>query len=204
MNNGILEFDEKSHTYRKDGIIRPSVTQILQELGLSDYSAVPKEILDRSANFGTAVHKTTELFDNKNLDFKSVDAPIVPYLDGWTKFCDDYKIDFIAVEKRFYCEKYGYCGTIDRIVYSKKTGQKILIDIKTTTSISPVVNLQTAGYAVGINEPNITRWAVKLYDRGYNIYPCRNTADTAFWLSALNVWKWKKMNNLIENGRKNA
>ena len=114
-----LTFDEVNHIYRRYGIIKPSVTQIFQEIGLVDYSAVPKEVLERASNFGTAVHRTTELSDKNILDYSSVSNPIIPYLKAWHNFLETYQIENLAIEKQFYCAKYDYCGTIDRIVYSK-------------------------------------------------------------------------------------
>lgn len=198
MNSDDLVFDETNHIYRKKGIVKPSVTQMLQEVGLIDFSAVPKEILDRSSNFGTAVHKTTELYDKRNLDFSSVSIPIIPYLKAWQDFVHTYQIENIAIEQQFYCSKYDYCGTIDRIVYSKLLKKEILIDIKTTSSISPAVNLQTAGYAIGIEKPNITRMAVQLKENSYRAVLCDSKTDIAYFLSVVNVWKWKKIHKLIK------
>lgn len=193
-----LTFDEVNHIYRRYGIIKPSVTQILQEVGLIDFSAVPKEVLERASNFGTAVHKTTELFDKKNLDFSSVSNAIIPYLDAWDQFAKTYQIEFLAIEKMFYSAKYDYCGTIDRIVYSNLLKKEILLDIKTTTSISPVAHLQTAGYAIGIDKPNISRMIIQLKENYFRAVLCDSITDTAYFLSALNVWKWKKMHKLIK------
>ena len=83
-------------------------------------------------------------------------------------------------------------------MYSKTLKRKVLIDIKTTASISPTVNLQTAGYAIGIEEPNITRMVVQLKENNYRAVVCDSPTDTAYFLSALNVWKWKKLNKLIK------
>lgn len=193
-----LTFDEVNHIYRRYGIIKPSVTQILQEVGLIDFSAVPKEVLERASNFGTAVHKTTELFDKNILDFSSVSNPIIPYLKAWQDFVDTYQIKILAIEEKFYCSKYDYCGTIDRIVYSETLKKEILIDIKTTSSISPTVNLQTAGYAIGIEKPNITRMAVQLKENNFRAVLCNSATDAAYFLSALNVWKWKNLHKLIK------
>jgi len=104
----------------------------------------------------------------------------------------------LAVEEKFYCAKYDYCGTIDRIVYSERIKKEILIDIKTTSSISPTVNLQTAGYAIGIEKPNIARMAVQLKENSFRAVLCDSATDTAYFLSALNVWKWKKLHKLIK------
>ncbi len=193
-----LTFDEVNHIYRRYGIIKPSVTQILQEVGLIEFSAVPKEVLERASNFGTAIHRTTELSDKNILDYSSVSNPIIPYLKAWQAFLETYQIENLAIEKQFYCAKYDYCGTIDRIVYSKTLKRKVLIDIKTTVSISSTVNLQTAGYAIGIGKPNIIRMVVQLKENSFRVVLCDSATDTAYFLSALNIWKWKKLHKLIK------
>ena len=60
-----LEFDEKTHTYIKNGIILKSVTQILQELFPLKYDNVPKEVLQNKANYGTELHKFIEIIEKK-------------------------------------------------------------------------------------------------------------------------------------------
>lgn len=188
-----LVFKDETHQYFEDGIEKPSVTKILNELGITDFSGVPPEVLRKAQNFGTAVHAVTEYHDKKSLDFKSVDTPLIPYLEAWQKFVKDYDFRIITIEQKFYCKKYDYCGTIDRVgtIQNRKT----IIDLKSSTSMVPATALQTAGYAIGINEPNITRWAVQLKaDATYSVKPYTNPTDTAMFLSCLNVWKWKKAN----------
>ena len=79
-----LVFNEDRHEYSLDGQRLPSVTQLLAPL--VDYSKVPKDVLERAQQLGTAVHRMTELFDNDDLDEDSLSDELRPYLAGWIKF----------------------------------------------------------------------------------------------------------------------
>ena len=57
-----LEFLEGSHTYLVDGVIVPSITQILQVRFGKKYDRVRKETLQRAAEHGTAVHDAIEAY----------------------------------------------------------------------------------------------------------------------------------------------
>ncbi len=57
----MIEFIESSHTYLLDGVIIPSVSNILSTvLFPNKYSAVNPAVLERAAQFGTNVHKAIE------------------------------------------------------------------------------------------------------------------------------------------------
>lgn len=55
-----LEFLEESHTYLVDGVIVPSITQILKYKFGKKYQAVRPEVLKEAASKGTAAHKAIE------------------------------------------------------------------------------------------------------------------------------------------------
>ena len=55
-----LEYDDDTHTYIVDGVIVPSVTQILAASFGNKYENVNKEVLSRAAARGTAIHKAIE------------------------------------------------------------------------------------------------------------------------------------------------
>lgn len=55
-----LEYDDETHTYIVDGVIVPSVTQILAASFGNKYENVNKEVLNRAAARGTAIHKAIE------------------------------------------------------------------------------------------------------------------------------------------------
>lgn len=55
-----LEFSEISHTYLLDGIIVPSVTQVLGRNFPGEYAQVSESVLAKAAERGTAIHKSIE------------------------------------------------------------------------------------------------------------------------------------------------
>jgi hypothetical protein len=57
-----LEYDDDTHTYIVDGVIVPSVTQILGVKFGNKYAGVNRSTLERAANRGTAIHKAIENF----------------------------------------------------------------------------------------------------------------------------------------------
>ena len=68
IKGGTLEFFPESHTYLYDGIMLPSVTQILGVKYKNDYASVPSAVLDNAARRGTAVHKAIENYNNSGYD----------------------------------------------------------------------------------------------------------------------------------------
>ena len=57
-----LEYDDESHTYIVDGVIVPSVTQILAVKFGNKYAGVNRSTLERAASRGTAIHEAIENF----------------------------------------------------------------------------------------------------------------------------------------------
>lgn len=58
----VLEFYDDEHIYLVDGIMVPSITQILSHRFGRKYDHVSREILQRAADKGTAVHAAIERF----------------------------------------------------------------------------------------------------------------------------------------------
>ena len=55
-----LEYDDESHTYLCDGLIVPSVTEIIREHLGSKYDGVPADVLAEAARKGTLLHEVIE------------------------------------------------------------------------------------------------------------------------------------------------
>ena len=55
-----VEFIEDSHTYLVDGVIVPSITQILKVKFNKKYDGIPKETLQRASEKGTQMHEIIE------------------------------------------------------------------------------------------------------------------------------------------------
>lgn len=140
-----LQFIPESHTYLVDGIIRPSVSQILQTTGISDISGIPPEVLEKARMFGSSVHKFCELSDKGELEQYEVQPEVMPCLMAWENFKTENKVEIIEVEKAYYCAL-GYCGTIDRL--AKVDGKLTVIDIKTSSTVQKSAAIQLAAYAL--------------------------------------------------------
>lgn len=68
LNGVTLEYDDDTHTYIADGIIVPSVTQVLGVKFKGKYDLVNRETLQRACNYGTSVHKAVETYCTTGAD----------------------------------------------------------------------------------------------------------------------------------------
>ena len=68
INGGVLEYIDDTHTYLYDGVVLPSVTQLLQKKFGSKYDGIPKSVLQRAAERGTALHKAIEDYEYQGID----------------------------------------------------------------------------------------------------------------------------------------
>lgn len=68
IKGGTLEYFDDTHTYLYDGVMLPSVTQILGVNYKNDYASVPPAVLDNASKRGTAVHKAIENFNVSGYD----------------------------------------------------------------------------------------------------------------------------------------
>ena len=67
----MIEYIDEIHTYLIDGIIVPSVSQILHDKVFPDkYKGVPEKVLMAKAEYGTKVHSIIEDIEN-NRDYKT-------------------------------------------------------------------------------------------------------------------------------------
>lgn len=57
-----LEYIDETHTYLVDGIIVPSITQLLKIKFGNKYNGVPKTVLNNAAKKGTEVHEAIEQY----------------------------------------------------------------------------------------------------------------------------------------------
>lgn len=140
----VLTFDEDKHIYRLNGIIVPSVTQVMKPLSDETYRDVDSKVLRRAAGKGTAVHNAIENY----LDFgiEDVDPGYSGYFTAFLRWFDEYKPQVIATEYRLYHKFMGYAGTADLIC--DIGGKPYVIDYKTTQRIEELlVKVQLKAYS---------------------------------------------------------
>ena len=141
-----LTFRKSDHAYFLNSVSIPSVTQILTGSGLSDYSKVPEDILERAAKLGKAVHDTTHFHTKGTLDTSSLDPVLNLYLEQWMRFLKMH-VDLSAPrcsEIPVYCKKSWYAGTAD--FWGIVNGEPAVVEIKTTKKQMEAHKPQVAAY----------------------------------------------------------
>lgn len=127
----MINFLEESHTYLIDGMIVPSVSEILQFIFPKKYSGIPDYILERKAKYGSKVHEAIEVFEKDN---KIINLNIYQQLslEQYLKLKNKYNIEVLEQE-HIVSYKYDYCGRFDMI--AKINEDICLCDIKTTSEL---------------------------------------------------------------------
>lgn len=156
----VFLFDEKPHRYTLDGLVLPSVTQVLSSVGIID-----TQWFNEAGKWrGSAVHKWCELEDVGTIKEYAMDKRAEKYLDAWRKFKSETGIkEWVAIEVPAY-SRFGFAGTADRIALNGNTG--FVIDLK-TGAIPNWARLQLAAYADMLEKPlRFRRIAVQLKPDG--------------------------------------
>ena len=185
-----LTFDPETHTYRMEGEIIPSVTQILKDVGLIDTTFFSPEHAER----GTRIHEATVFWDETGMDDDTLPEEWTGYLSAWKKFREETGFVPSHIEQAF-CSDQGYAGTVDRIGKTHKINP-LLLDIKTGPS-QPWHRLQLAAYALlvkrELNIPIWDMWGVHLRKDGiYAVESYKSIEHSADWLAVLRVYHIKQ------------
>ncbi len=186
-----LTFEPVEHVYRANGVIVPSVTQILEIL--DECWRVPPDALRRAADLGTAVHLACELDDRDDLDEDTLDPIVAPYLAAWRRFRLETGFAPEMVEQRVFHPSYQYAGTLDRV--GTVAGKRSVLDIKSGESW-PSHGPQTAAYQQALlaaGEKTVSRCAVYLRADGtYRLQALTGKSDWAVFLACLTIRKFKE------------
>ena len=133
----MIEFVEEGHLYLYNGVIIPSVSEILGFIFPDKYKDVPEWILNNKAEYGSLVHKLTEELDNgktieelkQEYQFNYI---IEASLEQHLKINKEWEIETITQEQRV-CYEGLYGGTYDK--EANVNGELSLIDKKTTADL---------------------------------------------------------------------
>ena len=160
-----LEYDDKAHSYKVEGVKVPSVTRVVDgcfpkdlthwalSIGQEEYDKVISEALE----VGNDTHQWIEHYINyghacaepEDYISKSVNA----FLDWTTK----YNPEWVDAERKVYCDKYKYAGTVDAV--AKINGRVCVIDFKTSKKVYKPYHLQVTAYAQAIKRMDgLRRW----------------------------------------------
>jgi hypothetical protein len=178
-----IVFDEASHTYRVDGKIVPSVTQLLPK---SDFF-VSDERLAECAAEGTEHHKEVEEFFRTGISTS-------PYTDAVQRFVEEQKDKtggLVACEMPLASVK-GFAGCPDMIF------ERAIVDLKRTCGNKKIHAMQTAGYNLLAVENGLIH-STKLHyilvirdDGGYDLTNVYNPMAENVFLGQLTKYKIEK------------
>lgn len=180
-----LAFDADSHTYRYEGRVVPSVTQILR--AIDNFDHVDPQMLERARRFGQHVHSATDLFDRGVLDEENLDVLLLPYLNAYKLFLHETGFVVTHSEQQVYNPRQRYAGTLDtRGLWKRSTW---LLD-KKSGAVPRSVGLQTAAYREACDEKPKNRLCLQLMRNRYKLIKCDEPSDWSFFLSYLNVFRF--------------
>lgn len=112
INGRTVEYDEETHCYIVDGIVVPSVTQILGAL-FNDYEGVSAVVLERAREKGTALHEAIERYEKTGEETECRELQNYKFLKrhyGWLNVANEIPIIY---------EEDGqvlYAGRLDQII----------------------------------------------------------------------------------------
>lgn len=146
---GLLEYIDETHTYLYDGVILPSITQILKIKFGNKYNGVSKEVLQKASERGTQVHQAIEDYEKRNIDNPDIkELRNYKFLKSRFGFeCLENEIPIVL----FLDNKPVCAGRIDLIL--KEKDQVGVADIKRTSVFDKeYVAYQTNLYRIGYQQ----------------------------------------------------
>lgn len=190
-----IEFNEKDHIYTKNGIVLPSVTQIMQPLYEAVYGKADMNASDNGKSKGKEIHRAID--DYCDFGIIDISEEYRPYLDNFIRYIDEHQYEIVASEVMLYHPVYNYAGTIDIIVTDKK-GEYGLIDNKTGDLQPKLHAVQLQAYTdlwLANKMPEIAfKVALGLSDKGYkeHKYDKYDTKAKSVFDACYKIYKYRK------------
>lgn len=92
INAGVLEYIDETHTYLFNGVVVPSVTQMLQKKFGSKYDGIPNIVLERAAERGAALHKAIEDYEYQGIEVELLE------LQNWQRLKAEHGFNVMGNE----------------------------------------------------------------------------------------------------------
>lgn len=177
----------------------PSVSMILRATGLSDYSEVPPDILERARMRGIEVHAWAELLalGHWKLEEPGPEDEHRGYVEAVASFMSDTGFVPDLIEKRFRCKAYKFTGRVDWS--GPLHGERLILDLKCAADIRPEVAIQLGAYELGMRAEDPARFAGKVKraalqlrkDGTYKLQMFDDKRDLQRFLAALEICNLK-------------
>ena len=165
-----LEYDDKAHSYKVEGVKVPSVTRVVDgcfpkdlthwalSIGQEEYDKVINDALE----VGNDTHQWIEDYINYGHACEDNDGlwrcnHILKPVKAFLEWVEKYEPKWVDAERKVYCDKYKYAGTVDAV--AKINGRVCVIDFKTSKKIYKPYHLQVTAYAQAIKRMDgLRRW----------------------------------------------
>ena len=159
----MIEFIEEGHIYLMDGVIIPSVSEILRFIFPNKYAGIDKEILNKKAEYGSKIHEAIECIEQGKM-LPKLDSIQEFSISQYKRLKEKYKIEVIDQEQMINF-KDKYCGRFDMI--ANVNGFYSLCDIKTTATLDKeYLSWQLSFYELAF----ISMYGVSNFDKLYAIW----------------------------------
>lgn len=123
----MITFDPESHTYTNDGVVLPSVTQIVTAVFGKTFENVPRSVLKEKAEYGQRIHTWIEEYALTGKRKRQSELMKIS-TDQVKDIFFEERILIRKVEQMVHTDRYA--GKYD--MYGTHRGKTCLIDIKST------------------------------------------------------------------------
>lgn len=175
----MIDFLEEPHIYLVNGVITPSVSEILHFIFPDKYKGVDRKILNKKAQYGTTIHESIEMYE-ANIKAMSIQeafdvtiqAKELSYIQEaslrqYLKLKGRYKIDVLEQEMMIQY-KGKYAGRFDMI--ADISGAICLCDIKTTAELDEeYLSWQLSYYELAMGKTFDKLYAIWLPKKGIGV-----------------------------------
>ena len=191
-----LQFREDGHEYRLNGVLVPSVTQVLKPI--TDYSHVDPDQLERARQEGVAIHRMVELDARGRLAVSRLPEWIRPFYDGLQRCKRETGMVVFHSEHRVYHPVHRYAGTLDlHCGFPLIDVPQSVTDVKRSFAMGRAIGPQTAAYleclkATGQAKGSYRRFGLRFLPGDYRLEPFEEPGDFAVFLSLLTIKRWEQ------------
>lgn len=181
----VCRYIDADHSYWLDGQRVPSITQMLEQVGLVDATWFTAESRDR----GTMIHDLCSAYDYGTLhDPEEVTEEYRGWVKAYVKAKSMVRFEILAIEEALAHPHYRYAGRIDRrlIIYSAQGLMELKSGVKEKAhAIQTALQAMLAELECGIPAEMLSRYA--LYLRGNGKFTLEQHKDSRDFIEAKNV-----------------
>lgn len=180
-----LHFDDVAHRFTRDGLLVPSVTQVIGAAGLiSQWTTQSPEPRERGVRVHRALYQLTQASEDAAL--AELEPGDLPYFEAGQWWMVSAGVEVIGAEELV--DGGTFAGWRDLRCRIRGRERPVVVDLK-TGALPAWVGLQLAAYAHPLPEPH-DRLAVRLQPNGEPLVkPFDALGDWSDFRSCLRVWQ---------------